>query len=133
MGLSIKEGMDLAEREAWRTWGKRHTFGFTWGKRLGGYVVLPLGVAGGLGWVAYKAWGAIGHAFAGGVSAPSVSAPAGHLPLVFWFVAAVLAAATVALFTGFGRIRSLGLIAAHGLLVILGWLAWGGYLIGTLS
>lgn len=134
MGLSIKEGLSLAEREAWRSHGKQHRFLFTYGKRLivPGLIVFVLGTLGG---GAYWAWGKLHDALGGAnVKVPSAPHHGGPIALWVWLAYAVLALITLAVIRGRSEhARSLGVLALQIAPVAIAWLVLIGYTLNRIT
>jgi hypothetical protein len=134
MGLSIKEGRALAEREAWRANGKRHRFFYTYGKRL-----IPVGAAavvlGTLGGGAYWVWNHVRDLLAGRhVSVPSVPEHGGGVPTWTWAAMAVLAVLAPFVIRGYGdRARSLGVLALTVGGYAIAWLVLIGFMLGRIT
>lgn len=124
MGVSWQEGMDLAEREAWRTKGKEYRNWFVYGKRLTP-PLLALAALGGLGWAAHWIWTRATGALSGDLHVPGGATV---------FVAVLLALGSFLALRGrSGTIRSTGAIALTVLVVLVVWAAFILFLIGAVG
>jgi hypothetical protein len=129
--ISWREGMELAEREAWRTKGKEHHNLFVYGRFIPW--VLGAAVLGALGLGAKWAWDrTIGALGSNTDTAPGAIAHSG-VPAWIWIGAVVLVIVSVLAIRGRpGYARQLSTIALIGFGLALVWLAFGAFVIGTL-
>jgi hypothetical protein len=126
--ISIREGMDLAEREAWRSKGKEHAGFFIWGRRL-----IPVALIGAplaaIGYGLYRLWNLAAGWFGGEETVPSAVAHAGSAPLLV--AGAVLAALTViAMRVDY---RRFSVVAMTSVGFVIAWSFLIGYGISTLG
>lgn len=131
MGLSIREGLDIAEREAWRKVGAGNSGWFTWGKRLVP-VALIASVLGAIGYGAYRAYRAVADLFAGPETVPSAVAGSGTPPAL-WIAAVVLIVVTAIGVRASTRARRFAPVMAGGSVLVVMWLGVIGYAIGRLG
>jgi hypothetical protein len=129
--ISIRDGLDIAEREAWRKVGANNPGWFTWGKRL-----TPVGVIGAVlaavGYGAYRAFHAVAGWFDGAETVPSAVAGAGT-PAALWIVAGVLVAVTAVALRLASRAMHFAPVAITSVVLVLAWLGIIGYGIGRLG
>lgn len=128
MGLSIREGLDIAEREAWRGVGAKNRGWFTWGKRLTP-VALVGSALGAVGYGLYRAY----HAVAGWLSGPETVSVSSAAPGALWIAAVVLIVVTAVAIRLAGRAVRFAPVAAGSVVLILAWLGVIGYAIGRLG
>lgn len=125
MGISIKEGLDLAEREAWRARGKDHAWWFTTGKRIMPWVAVAAGI-GLLGLGAWWLWNKAAETI-GSFSGPgSIDTPA--VPGAAWLIALVLLALSVLVVKGPSHARSFPVILMQAGILLTGWFALAVYI-----
>lgn len=130
MGISLSDGLHIAERQAWAKTGEKHRWWFTWGKR-----VVPLaliaGALGALGYGIHRAWqwatGALGD-----LSAPTVPA-AGGVPRALWIATVILIAATALAVRHNSRAVRFAPVAVTGIALVLAWTGLAAYAFGTLA
>lgn len=136
MGLTIREGLEIAERQAWAETGRKNRLWFTYGKRLAPVGVLAA-VVGAVGWGAYKAWHALAEIFAGEQTAPSaVAGAAGEsgVPAGMWVAAVLLIVVTVGVMArNRNRVRRFSSMVLTNVALVIAWCAVIAYGIGTLG
>lgn len=114
-----RDGMDIAEQAAWARKGQDSPNFYIY-RRLIGPGLIAAGVAG-LGYAAYRGW----HGLA---AAPASSG----VPVVMWFLLALLVPLTVFAVKGRGRARPFGVLVLVSLATALAWLFWLGAMAAVL-
>jgi hypothetical protein len=129
--LSWREGMEVAEREAWRTKGKKHSDLFVYGRFIPW--VLGAVVLGALGYGAKWAWDRLTAVLGSNTdTAPGAAAHAG-VPSWVWMAGIVLAIATVLVLRGRAYVvRGPGVMLAIVAGVAIVWLGFIAFILGTL-
>jgi hypothetical protein len=129
--LSWREGMEIAEHEAWRTKGKEHHNLFVYGR----FIPWALGavVLGALGYGAWWAWNRLTAALGSSTdTAPGAVAHSG-VPAWVWIAGIVLAIVTVLAVRGRpGYARQLTTLALIITGLALAWLALGAFALGAM-
>jgi putative copper export protein len=126
------EGMKIAETEAWRTKGKKHSTLFVYGR----FIPWALGavVLGALGYGVKWAWDRL----AGALGSPATDTPAGTVahsgtPGWVWIGLVVLIVATVAAVAARDRpSRFLTVVLAAGAL-LTAWIGFGAFALGAIG